>query len=80
MICSFECTFCSECADQVLRNVCPNCGGGFQPRPIRPVTNWNGDNNLANHPASNVRHHRPVDIDAHNKFALSIAPIPPSDR
>ena len=28
-ICSFECTFCRTCADEVLHNVCPNCGGGF---------------------------------------------------
>ena len=43
-ICSYECTFCADCVDTVLGNVCPNCGGGFVPRPIRPVTNWNGDN------------------------------------
>jgi hypothetical protein len=35
-ICSFECTFCEECASKVFNNVCPNCGGGFTPRPIRP--------------------------------------------
>ena len=34
-ICSFECTFCASCADGLLGNVCPNCGGGFVPRPIR---------------------------------------------
>ncbi|APW46219.1 DUF1272 domain-containing protein [Rhodoferax antarcticus] len=36
-ICSFECTFCATCADTVLQGVCPNCGGNFVPRPIRPV-------------------------------------------
>ncbi len=35
-ICSYECTYCAECVEAVLRNVCPTCGGGFQPRPIRP--------------------------------------------
>lgn len=35
-ICSFECTFCVACADQVLNGRCPNCGGGFVDRPIRP--------------------------------------------
>ncbi|MEN9425640.1 MAG: hypothetical protein RL122_3023 [Pseudomonadota bacterium] len=45
MICSFECTFCSDCVS-LLGNTCPNCGGGFVPRPIRPVTNWKGDNYL----------------------------------
>lgn len=36
MICSFECTFCSGCVMDTLKSVCPNCGGGFAPRPIRP--------------------------------------------
>ena len=36
MICSFECTFCKDCVDNILKNVCPNCGGGFEKRPIRP--------------------------------------------
>lgn len=36
MICTFECTFCKSCVQGVLAGVCPNCGGNFQPRPIRP--------------------------------------------
>ena len=36
MICSFECTFCKDCVEQVLHNICPNCGGNFAVRPIRP--------------------------------------------
>lgn len=36
MICTFECTFCSDCVEDVLSNVCPNCGGGFEKRPSRP--------------------------------------------
>lgn len=36
MICTFECTFCSDCVDTILHNVCPNCGGGFEKRPTRP--------------------------------------------
>ncbi len=35
MICSFECTFCSACVDGPLGGICPNCGGEFQPRPLR---------------------------------------------
>jgi hypothetical protein len=35
MICSFECTFCADCVRDVLHGVCPNCGGGFSPRPPR---------------------------------------------
>lgn len=36
MICSYECTFCTDCVASVLENVCPNCGGGFEKRPTRP--------------------------------------------
>ncbi|MBT7954123.1 MAG: DUF1272 domain-containing protein [Rhodospirillaceae bacterium] len=36
-ICTFECTFCAQCAKEILNNVCPNCGGNFVERPIRPV-------------------------------------------
>lgn len=39
-ICSYECTFCSGCVEGHLKNVCPNCGGGFQVRPIRPAHAW----------------------------------------
>ncbi|MEM7523710.1 MAG: DUF1272 domain-containing protein [Pseudomonadota bacterium] len=35
MICTFECTFCADCAADAFKGVCPNCGGGLQPRPIR---------------------------------------------
>jgi hypothetical protein len=39
-ICSYECTFCADCVETQLFNVCPNCGGGFAPRPIRPAREW----------------------------------------
>ena len=48
-ICTYECTFCAECADTVLEGVCPNCGGNFAPRPIRPA------HMLKKHPASITR-------------------------
>jgi hypothetical protein len=31
-ICTFECTFCAVCVDEVIKNVCPNCAGGFCPK------------------------------------------------
>lgn len=37
LICTFECTFCRDCAENALRGVCPNCGGNFTPRPVRPA-------------------------------------------
>ena len=58
-ICSFECTFCASCADEVLADVCPNCGGGFAARPIRPARNWKDGNYLGVYPAgTKVRHRR----------------------
>jgi hypothetical protein len=71
-ICSFECTFCASCVTNVLHDVCPNCGGGFAPRPIRPEHNWRGDNFLGKHPPSAVVRHRPVDAAAHRAFAAAI--------
>ncbi len=80
MICTFECTFCSTCVEQVLGNVCPNCGGGFCPRPIRPATNWKGDNYLGKYPASTTVRYRPVDPGAHAKFAATIGKLAPEKR
>ena len=37
VICSFECTFCRDCAETKLGGICPNCGGNFVARPIRPI-------------------------------------------
>ena len=37
MICTFECTFCPECAEGHFAGRCPNCGGNFTLRPIRPA-------------------------------------------
>jgi hypothetical protein len=54
-ICSYECTFCSNCVDQVLHNVCPNCGGGFTPRPIRPGTARRAGVSLEQQPAAQQR-------------------------
>ncbi len=36
-ICTYECTFCADCAEEVLGGVCPNCGGNLVQRPIRPA-------------------------------------------
>jgi len=49
VICSFECTFCVRCAEERLHGRCPNCGGEFVRRPIRPAAE------LARHPASTTR-------------------------
>ncbi len=48
-ICTFECTFCADCADGRLGGVCPNCSGNLVARPIRPAAM------LAKYPASTER-------------------------
>jgi hypothetical protein len=52
-ICSFECTFCAQCAESALKNRCPNCGGELVARPRRPA------DKLAKYPASTERVVRP---------------------
>ena len=79
-ICSFECTFCADCVDQVLFNVCPNCGGGFVPRPIRPSQNRRGGYWLGNYPASTERVTRVIDRAAHSTFAADLRKVPPELR
>ena len=79
-ICSFECTFCAACVSTVLANVCPNCGGGFSPRPIRPARAWVGDVSLAKRPASVVVKHKPVDPATHKVLLDRLKLIPPEQR
>jgi hypothetical protein len=80
MICSFECTFCRRCVEAVLENVCPNCGGGFCDRPIRPATNWKDDNYVGARPAATKVTHNPIDPTAHAVFAATIRTLPPEKR
>jgi len=65
---------------ECLYNVCPNCGGGFVPRPIRPARNWHGDNFLGKDPASTTIKHRPVDSVRHAVFSAAIRNIPPEKK
>jgi uncharacterized protein len=53
MICTFECTFCSKCAQERFEGLCPNCGGEFVRRPIRPAEK------LKKYPASFERVRKP---------------------
>ena len=81
-ICSYECTYCAECADTVLENVCPKCGGGFSPRPIRPKMAWRPEKSLGleHHPASTSRVHSPFSPENIREFVLRIKDLAPQDR
>ncbi|QMU58109.1 MAG: DUF1272 domain-containing protein [Boseongicola sp.] len=58
MICTFECTFCRTCVETRLDGTCPNCGGSFTSRPIRPEAM------LVKYPASTKRVSKPEGCDA----------------
>lgn len=81
-ICSYECTYCADCVDTVLHNVCPTCGGGFAPRPIRPSRNWREGKTLGlgTHPASQKRIHSPYSRDDIAAHVARIRDIAPKDR
>jgi uncharacterized protein len=73
-ICSFECTFCAECAEGVLANVCPNCGGNLVARPIRPQAK------LAQYPPVRQRKIKPLDVAAHAALLERYRDLPPERR
>ncbi|MBX7046918.1 MAG: DUF1272 domain-containing protein [Ignavibacteria bacterium] len=64
MICSFECTFCKKCSCELLKNICPNCGGELVKRPKRHP------GKIEKYPASTKIVHKPVDFAKHNEMLL----------
>ena len=77
-ICTYECTFCANCVEATLLNVCPNCGGGFEPRPIRPATEWRPGLSTAKLPPSTKRRYLHFTLDEiaiHSKRIKDIAPM-----
>ena len=79
-ICSYECTFCAACVEHVLLNVCPNCGGGFVPRPIRPKTERRPGVSLGRQPASTKRVGLKWDRAELAEFARGVRGVKPEDR
>ena len=74
MICTFECTFCNECVNNVLHNVCPNCGGGFEKRPTRPKEK------LLKYPSKTEEYLKPVDPDKFETLLMKNKDIRPNER
>ena len=74
MICTFECTFCTECVETILLNVCPNCGGGFEKRPSRPK------DHLYKYPATEIITYKPVDMPVFQKHRDRKINIDPRKR
>lgn len=74
MICSFECTFCKPCVEDLLCNVCPNCGGGFEKRPVRPMEMF------LKYPPANLIIHNPVKQEQFEPLLIKYKNISPSMR
>jgi uncharacterized protein len=79
-ICTYECTFCADCVETVLFNVCPNCGGGFAPRPIRPKSEWRPGVSLVKQPASARRVHLKYDHAELAAFVARVRAVSPAER
>ena len=79
-VCSYECTFCASCVDERLLDVCPNCGGGFAPRPIRPRQEWRPGLSLASRPASTQRRHLSFSLDEVATLSARLHTIPAEER
>jgi hypothetical protein len=79
-ICSYECTFCVECAEGALGNVCPNCGGGFVPRPVRPRGAWRDGTGLAHDPPGTGRRHLKYTDAQIDDLVQELRDVDPRDR
>lgn len=79
-ICTYECTYCVTCAESVLENVCPNCGGNLVPRPIRPKTSWRPTTGLGKHPASTKRRHNKWTTAERRALSDKLKDVPPTER
>lgn len=81
-ICSYECTYCATCVEDILQNVCPTCGGGFSKRPIRPVgtDGCQKDLGLVNRPASTKRHHSNWTRAQLQEVTARMRHVPPANR
>ncbi|MFK7863848.1 MAG: DUF1272 domain-containing protein [Pseudohongiellaceae bacterium] len=80
LICSYECTFCKQCVEDVLSNVCPNCGGGFCPRPIRPQAAYRVGVSLEFHKPSTERVLTKLSREEIRTFAETIKHRDPGNR
>ncbi|QAY76977.1 DUF1272 domain-containing protein [Sphingosinicella sp. BN140058] len=78
-ICTYECTYCEACV-AAIDNVCPNCGGGFAPRPIRPAREWRPGISRHHQPPSEKRRSLAFSAEDVAAFSARICEIPPERR
>jgi uncharacterized protein len=79
-ICSYECTFCADCVESILHDVCPNCGGGFVPRPVRPQQEWRNGTGLVNDPPDSRRRSLRYSIEQVSELVRRLQDMAPEER
>ena len=81
-ICSYECTYCADCVETVLHNVCATCGGGLVPRPIPPKLAHRDTPKLGlgNQPASTTCKSSRWTRAEVDEISLRLGDIPPEAR
>ncbi|NNC38044.1 MAG: DUF1272 domain-containing protein [Acidimicrobiales bacterium] len=79
-ICTYECTFCANCVETILENVCPNCGGGFTPRPKRPAKSWRKGLSIVHQPMSTKQRSLNYSKDNIAGLTAKLKNIPPLQR
>lgn len=81
-ICSYECTYCADCVEKHLKNVCPTCGGELVRRPVRPAREWrpNSGLGLKFHPASEQRRKSNWSAADLALMVERVGLLPPKDR
>ena len=79
---SYECTYCTACADNLRKGVCPNCGGNLGQRLILPIKAHRDELNLGltNHPASTKRRQTSWQSEEITAFVQRLKDIPPDKR
>ena len=79
-ICSYECTFCADCADTTLHDVCPNCGGNLMPRPIRPAQSHRPGTGLDHHPGGTRRRQNGYSVAQRAVLTARLRDVKPENR
>ncbi|EBA11337.1 DUF1272 domain-containing protein [Roseobacter sp. CCS2] len=81
-ICTYECTYCAKCVADVLKDVCPTCGGNFVPRPIRPKTAYHDTPKLGlgHQPVATKRHYSRWTTEQVERMAALLKDVAAKDR
>lgn len=79
-ICTYECTYCADCAETLLQSVCANCGGNLVPRPIRPRQCYRPGTGLEHHPAGTRRRSNKYSVAEREDLTTRLRDVDPAKR